>query len=198
MEEGHGALSDVKPSPSKASREPGRCAVCRHAVVTAVATLVACLGGVQYGRAGYGTAETELVITKFKTRGTDDKGAIKWELEGAEATVRGGKAQIRHVKVTFSPTEREKQTQMTSPHCAFDRETRIVSSDAPLHVQSAGFVLDGIGYDILTDRQKLFIRNKVRMIIRTPEKTLQQISELAPARTTGKQSPRPDEKDDQP
>lgn len=139
-----------------------------------------------------------MVITKFKTRGADDKGAINWELEGAEATVFGGKTRIRHVKVTFSPTEREKQTQMTSPHCAFDRKTRIVSSDAPLHVQSAGFVLDGIGYDILTDHQKLFIRKKVRMNIRTPARALHRISEWAPARTTGKQSPRPDEKDDQP
>ena len=188
----------MKSSSSRVPRRSTECSLRRCPRAALVVFFFTCPVGLSSARAGYGSAETELVITEFKTRGTDDKGAISWEIEGAKATIIGGKARIRLVKVVFSPTDRGKQTWMTSPYCAFDRETRIVSSDAPLHVRNAGFVLDGLGYDILTDRQKLFIRKKVRMRIRTPEKAIRSLTKLTPARGPGKQPPPSDKKDARP
>ncbi|NOY82693.1 MAG: LPS export ABC transporter periplasmic protein LptC [Kiritimatiellaeota bacterium] len=135
-------------------------------------------------RAGPSVADTELVITRFKTRGADDRGAVSWELQGAEARMAGGKARIRDVTVVFSPREPDRRTRMTSPYCVLDRETRTISSRAPLRVENAGFILDGIGYDILTAQQKLFIRNKVRMQVKATAEAFGRVTKNYPHKKT--------------
>ncbi len=149
-------------------------------------------------RSGPSITDTELVITRFKTRGADERGAVNWELEGAEARMAGGKVRIRNVTVVFLPRDPGRRTRMTSLYCVLDRETRTVSSEAPLHVENAGFVLDGVGYDILTEQQKLFIRNKVRMHVRAASKTLQRVTGNHSRKTAGVRAPAPAEKEEKP
>ncbi len=111
-------------------------------------------------------AGKRVVLSGFKTRGCREDGRLQWELQGATATLRRGLAELSDVLLTFH-LEDGRTAVVSSPKCMFNQGTKIGKSTAPIHVQSRTVVLDGVGYDILANKQKLHIRSKVRMCIST-------------------------------
>ncbi len=126
-----------------------------------------------YGDVGGGVAEfaperAGLSIEHFVTRGVANQGGNPWHLEGQRAVIRGSQADLQDARLTLI-TQNQEPVVITSPRFAFDRLTKSGHSDGPIHVDHRQLILDGLGYDILTDSQVLHIRNQVRMRIVTPQ-----------------------------
>jgi len=155
---------------------------CRHRQIFRLSTGLALLGlaatslpssAATYRDAGSDVAEfaperAGLSIEHFITRGVAKQGGSPWHLEGARAVIRGSQADLQDARLTFT-TQNKEPVVITSPRFAFDRLTESGHSDGPIHVEHRQLVLDGMGYDILTDSQVLHIRSQVRMRIITPQ-----------------------------
>jgi hypothetical protein len=105
-----------------------------------------------------------VTLEDFQTRGTRDDGS-RWELYGKHAEVAGALANIRDVRLTFYFAD-GKTAVVTSPRCDFDQAAGTGASDAPIHVVSQTLRLDGVGYDLLLDKQVIHIRSAVEMRLR--------------------------------
>ena len=113
-----------------------------------------------------GTAENaRMVLENFKMRGMAPDGRKQWDLHGAKAIVEGPLANLEDALVVFYTAENEK-FDITSPHCTFNRITKIGGSEAPLHAQGRTITIDGVGYDIFASEQRLHIRSQVKMKIK--------------------------------
>jgi len=115
-----------------------------------------------------------MTMSGFKTRGCREDGSVEWEILGAKAEVRGVLAELTQVKLTLYLRERE-PVLITSPSCSFNQASEAGSSDAPIHVKSRSFRLDGVGYDVLVGQQRLHVRSRVRMRIRKRQDLLEKV-----------------------
>lgn len=130
-------------------------------------------GAATYGDTSGGVAEfaperAGLSIEHFITRGVANQGGSPWRLEGKRAVIRGSQADLQDARLTFT-TQNKEPVVITSPRFAFDRLTKSGHSDGPIHVEHRQLILDGMGYDILTDSQVLHVRSQVQMRIVTPQ-----------------------------
>jgi hypothetical protein len=76
----------------------------------------------------------------------------------------GPLANLKTVEVTFRTMDGDTFL-ITSPGCAFNRITKVGTSDEVIHVRSRRMTVDGVGYDIFAGQQKLHIRSRVVMHI---------------------------------
>ena len=106
-----------------------------------------------------------VTLDGFETRGTDEDGKAEWELHGQKARMKGGLYHLADIRLVVH-LEQDRQATVTSERCVFDQSRGIAHSDAPLHVVSEEMSLDGVGYDIATDRKVLRVRSQVRMKVR--------------------------------
>jgi len=120
-----------------------------------------------------------LTMSGFQTKGRHDDGGVAWTLNGGKATVKGVLVEMEKVRLTFLFRDGE-AVLITSPRCSFNQTTEAGQSDAPIHVEGKTIRLDGVGYDIWTEKQKLRVRSQVRMVIRRAGGVLEKVRVLAP------------------
>lgn len=138
---------------------PIRCTVATIAVAL-------CFGALRGAGASTGLDTKRLVLTGFSTREKRADGTLKWHLRGRRAVLLGDDADIEDLDLTLRPEGGDEHIRMTSPKCLFNRATKVCRSSAQIHVKSESLEVHGIGYDIMTQEQKLHIRSSVRMVIR--------------------------------
>ena len=112
-------------------------------------------------------AGNDVVMSGFRLRENREDGTVSWELSGAKAAVVGGVVRMTDVELVLH-LEDGARAVITSPGCRFNRETNVVRSDQTIRVRHPGFDLDGKGYHVEADRQRLHIQHDVKMVIRTP------------------------------
>lgn len=103
-----------------------------------------------------------LVMEQFRTRGSSTDGKGTWMLEGSQARLDGPAIHLANAKLTYTDANGE-TTIITSPVASFNRAERRGHSDAPLRVENNQATVTGVGYDLLADQHKLFIRSHVHM-----------------------------------
>lgn len=133
-----------------------------------VATLAVglCFGALRGAGAFTGVDTKRLVLTGFTTRERGPDGALKWHLKGRQAVLRGNDADIEGLDLTLHPEQGDERIRLTSPKCLFNRATKVCRSSSPIHVKGESLEVYGVGYDIMTQEQKVHIRSRARMIIR--------------------------------
>jgi hypothetical protein len=104
-------------------------------------------------------------MNDFKTRGTGSDDGRSWELSGGKAVFQGRTVDLQQLLLTFTMADGA-TIKITSPRCKFNENTGVGSSDASLHAEGRGVVVDGVGYDVFVKEQKLHVRDRVRMKIR--------------------------------
>ncbi len=107
-----------------------------------------------------------MTIDDFKTRGQREDGSGQWELSGARATLLGETVKIETFTFRLFGAESAGEAVITSPHCLYHRTGRTAASQAPLHLVTSRFTLDGVGYDLSADNQTLHVRHQVRMVFK--------------------------------
>lgn len=115
----------------------------------------------------FDSAGDGMVMSGFRTRSAESDDSSGWELSGDEAVIRGEIASLSGFELTIRIPGRETLL-VTSPQCDFDRTRKIGTSSESLDVRSTSMRLQGIGYDLLLDQQKLKLRSGVKMRIRAP------------------------------
>jgi len=113
---------------------------------------------------GVSADDAPLVIKGFKTRGLRKDGTTHWEMQGGQATLQG--VQTKLDDMTLKLHTPQDVVTITSPNCLFNTETKIAASEGALHAETRTYTLDGVGYEVDTQGQRLSIRSKVRMVIR--------------------------------
>ena len=110
-----------------------------------------------------------LSLQDYRTRGRSDDRQTDWEIHGQDAQLDGPLANLKTVEVTFRTADGETFL-ITSPGCAFNRGTKVGSSEEEINVRSRRVTVDGVGYDIFAGQQKLHIRSRAVMhIVRDEE-----------------------------
>ena len=109
--------------------------------------------------------QNSIVFDDFVMRGNDETGGKSWQMHGAHAEMSGTIVKIEELDVLFFMADGS-VTRVQSPNCKFNKTTRIGASPSPIHVDGDNMKLDGIGYDLLADQQKLIVRSNVTMWIR--------------------------------
>lgn len=124
-----------------------------------------CLGLSAYSQQQ--SADGRVDVSEFRMRETDHHGQRCWELYGATARATGPVAVLQDVEVKLFSRDKdgEHTTIITSPRAEFHQDTRLIQSKAPLTVDNAAFSLQGTGYDIFIDKERIFIHNDVHMRI---------------------------------
>lgn len=120
-----------------------------------------------------------VTLSEFRTKGVTDDGKVSWELRGGQAKVKANLADIDGIELKFHTKDRESVT-ITSPKCAFNQATQIGHSDAPIHIESKSFRLDGVGYDVYAGEHRVRVRQQVRMSIALDEKARRKIDDFGP------------------
>ena len=108
---------------------------------------------------------SKIRMSEFRMKENNEDGSPHWRLAGAEAVLDGPVVEMKKVELTLFLDDGQ-QALITSPRSTFDRDARTVSSDAPVRVVSDSLRLDGVGYDIPADRQRIYVRSNVHMVIR--------------------------------
>lgn len=88
-----------------------------------------------------------LTMSDFRTQGVTSDGK-QWVLRGGNAVKEGSFVRMDNVELTITSQDGEKVV-ISSPKCLFNPQTKVCSSDAPLHVTSRQLTVDGVGYDVL-------------------------------------------------
>jgi hypothetical protein len=115
-------------------------------LLPALALLLACLPA-DAGKPKGPSDNGRLTMSDFRTRGVTSDGK-QWMLRGGNAVKEGSFVRMDDVELTITSTDGEKVV-ITSPKCIFNPQTKVCSSDAPLHVTSRQVTVDGVGYDVL-------------------------------------------------
>ena len=136
-----------------------------RATATVAVVLITCLSGAMLCAADRVPGTGRMTMSDFRTRGTGAVDGRDWELSGGEAVLQGRTVDLQHLLLTFTMADGSK-IEITSPRCSFNRDSLIGRSDAPLHAEARGVVVDGVGYDVFVKEQTLHVRRRVRMKIR--------------------------------
>jgi len=136
---------------SQASRSRVACAA-----VLLVLTVVACLAA---------DIGNDLLLLDFKMRGVKENGEPHWQLVGTRALVKGVIAELEGVTLVFNLQSGDK-LKISSSECFFNRATKMGQSQKELRAESSTMRLDGEGYEISAEQQKLVVHSKVRMLIK--------------------------------
>lgn len=131
-----------------------------------VQCLMLCFAGAgltAFGQVLAPDAARTMTLSGFRTRGIQDDGAVRWEMRGAKAVVKGAVAEVTDAVVVFNADE--ELWRVTSPACTFNQATGIGVSEAPLRVESRAMTLEGVGYDIIVETQIVRVRRAVRMVV---------------------------------
>ena len=108
--------------------------------------------------------EEGMVLSEFRIRQTDKQGKPSWQLEGKQAEVGGVTVSMKDVKLRVFRVDKADLT-VTSPSADYNRATQVISGPGPVHAETEDFVIDGRGYRMTTEKQRLYIENDVRMVI---------------------------------
>jgi len=109
---------------------------------------------------------SQIRLSEFRTRETADDGATEWELSGVEAVIQGGIVEMKNVKLRLYLDDGS-EALVTSPRSVFDRDAKMISSASAISIDSAAFELEGTGYDIPIEQERVHIRSKVHMKVRS-------------------------------
>ena len=110
------------------------------------------------------TAGGRMTLKGFDSQGRRDDGTVTWELHGEEASIRGVFAELTTIRLTFHLPDGETAV-IRSPKCLFNQTNRTGESDSPIHAESRRMRLEGVGYDLLVDAQRLHLRSDVHMTL---------------------------------
>ncbi|OGV69151.1 MAG: hypothetical protein A3K19_15490 [Lentisphaerae bacterium RIFOXYB12_FULL_65_16] len=119
----------------------------------------------------------KVTLAEFRTKGVTEDGKVTWELRGGKAEVKAALADIEGIELKFHMKDRESVT-ITSPKCTFNQATQVGNSDAPIHMESKSFRLDGVGYDVFAGAHKVRIRQQVRMFILLDAEARRKVNEV--------------------
>lgn len=127
----------------------------------------------------------------FVMRGRDEQGRESWELHGEHATMQGTIVQIEGLDLQLFTANGSSVTRVLSPHCTFNKTTRTGQSPAHLRVVNDNMTLEGMGYDLLADQQKLKVRSEVTMWIRHVRASVEDEADADANNATDTKKPQP-------
>ena len=90
-------------------------------------------------------------------------GGLSYIISGKKAVFSGNIGKLSNVHVLFNKSAGDMR--LFSPECTLNQIEKVCSSDRRVHFRSQSFTVDGIGFDLLFEKQHLFIRNNVKMRI---------------------------------
>ena len=95
---------------------------------------------------------------------------LQYILTGKRAQTVGAFLKITDARIDVIGKYGKKVTSIvTTPEAFYNQETQIIKGDKPIHYQSLGTVIDGVGFDCNMKTQLLHIRNNVKMLITSVE-----------------------------
>jgi len=100
-------------------------------------------------------------LQQFKTQGRGERGQ-RWFLEGQSAVIRGTVYELSGVTLRLE-TGADRTAVIQAQACTYYQDSGLIESAAPVHVESDGIILDGIGFDMLMAERRLRVREAVRM-----------------------------------
>jgi len=100
-------------------------------------------------------------LQQFKTQGRGERGQ-RWFLEGQSAVIRGTVYELSGVTLRLETGE-DRTAVIQAQACTYYQDSGLIESAAPVHVESDGIILDGIGFDMLMAERRLRVREAVRM-----------------------------------
>ncbi len=103
------------------------------------------------------TVPGDITITNFKVGGAD------YVIEGDHAVIFGNHVHITGVTATL--IRENDEIRITTPACDFDQLARSGSSNKPVQVVSANLRVDGVGFDLDFNQNRILIRNNVKVRI---------------------------------
>jgi lipopolysaccharide export system protein LptC len=106
-----------------------------------------------------------MTLQGFKTRERKTDGSMAWELSGQEAYVKGATIYVTAARLLLYGEDESAPTVVTSPHCEFNQDTRIVHSNDHIEVEGNSFTIEGRGYDFIAATRRLTIHNEVCMVL---------------------------------
>jgi hypothetical protein len=150
--------SDASPRPT-APRRPLRRSRGYYRVATALWAAGALLGCVAL------ELQQGAVVTLqgFKTQGRAENGA-RWRLQGESAVIRGAVYELSGVTVDMDLDD-GRTARITARGCIYHQGSGLVESKDPVHMESDGATLDGVGFDMLMSERRLRVRDAVKMVI---------------------------------
>ncbi len=101
--------------------------------------------------------DEKVAIDNFKLGGPD------YVISGGKAIFSGNIGTLSNVQALFNKNAGDMR--LFSPECTLNQIRKVCSSDRQVHLRSKSFTIDGIGFDLLFEKQHLFIRNNVKMRI---------------------------------
>jgi lipopolysaccharide transport protein LptA len=106
-----------------------------------------------------------MVIEHFRSPQYDEQGKMTSQLFGDMATMEeDGTVRIDGVRVEFYQADEIFLT-ASSPYCFYDRETKLIESDAPVRAEMEGFLLTGKGFELAADAQTVHVKDESRVEI---------------------------------
>ena len=109
--------------------------------------------------------------------------SLEYILHGKNAQTIGAFIKISDVKIKMIANDGKSITSViTTPEAFFNRSTEIIKGDKPIHYQSLGADIDGIGFDCNMKTQFFHIRENVKMLI-TSTDSLQDQNNLSPIKS---------------
>ncbi len=101
--------------------------------------------------------DERVAIDNFKLGGAD------YVISGKKAIFSGNIGTLSKVQALFNKNAGDMR--LFSPECTLNQIEKVCSSDRQVHLRSKSFTIDGVGFDLLFEKQHLFIRNNVKMRI---------------------------------
>ncbi len=118
-------------------------------------------------------------LQQFKTQGRGERGQ-RWFLEGQSAVIRGTVYELSGVTLRLE-TGPDRTAVIQAQACTYYQDSGLIESAAPVHVESDGVILDGIGFDMLMAERRLRVREAVRMELVRADGDLEAVLPTHPA-----------------
>ena len=101
--------------------------------------------------------DEKFTIDNFKLGGAD------YVITGEKAIFSGNIGVIDGVQALFN--QERGDMRLFTPHCTLNQIDNACHSDRRVHLRSKNFMIDGVGFDLVLAKHRLFIRNDVRVRI---------------------------------
>ena len=109
-------------------------------------------------------------VTDFRVRDYKVDGTLAWLVNGDHADASGRWVIVRGLNAELHTTDG--LFLVISPHCRFDRLRQTGTSDQAVQVRGRTMTIDGNGFDLNLDKQRLSIRSNVVCRFYTAESNL--------------------------
>ena len=101
--------------------------------------------------------DEKFTINNFKLGGAD------YVIVGEKAVFSGHTGVIDGVQAQFY--QERGDMRLFTPQCTLNQVDNACHSDRSVHLRSKNFMIDGVGFDLILAKHRLFIRNDVRVRI---------------------------------